>query len=280
MNLKLVLLGIVAFSGIALSAQTIVFQEGFEIGNTGDWKVLDVDGDANNWGIYGSNDFTVSMGFDGRFVGSASTKDSEALTPDNILISPLISLAGKNDVKLSFKVGALSTGDFAENYSVYVVVDSEYNSVTDFLTFLNSKTPVDSNRLSAHGPFTKQISIDEFKDEEVRILFRHHDCTNMYVIGIDDVVVTAGTAKVNEALASKFSFYPNPVTELLHFNQAGNILVSKITVSDINGRTVLYTDLKQGMTDGELDVSKLQAGVYLLTISTNEGVYTKKIIKK
>jgi len=97
---------------------------------------------------------------------------------------------------------------------------------------------------------------------------------------VDDFkVVGSENASVNKALASQFMLFPNPTMDKVNLTNSGSILVSKVDVRDLNGRTVQSLNFNSEPSL-EIDVSSLQAGVYLLHITTNEGFLTKKIIKK
>lgn len=76
-----------------------------------------------------------------------------------------------------------------------------------------------------------------------------------------------------------FQFYPNPTTEMLTLNYTGDIYPnSEIVVSDLAGRIVM----RQSLTEAQqtLDVSRLQAGIYVLTLMEGENrVETERFVK-
>lgn len=78
---------------------------------------------------------------------------------------------------------------------------------------------------------------------------------------------------------SYFQLYPNPVAESLTVNYTGDILSSsEIIVTDVAGRIVL----QQSLTEPQqvLDVSRLQAGTYILSLMEGEKrVETKRFVK-
>ena len=78
---------------------------------------------------------------------------------------------------------------------------------------------------------------------------------------------------VNEnSLESRIKVYPNPVSSTLHIDGISN--GSSIAVYDITGRKVM-----QESFSNELSVSQLRNGLYLLNITTTEGlVISKKIM--
>lgn len=74
-----------------------------------------------------------------------------------------------------------------------------------------------------------------------------------------------------------FMIYPNPVTNWLTIN-LGNQTDANITIHDVNGKLVLEQNIEANIQ--ATDVSQLQSGMYLITISSNEKTITKRFIKQ
>jgi len=79
---------------------------------------------------------------------------------------------------------------------------------------------------------------------------------------------------VDEIQLSKITLTPNPVTATL--NIESNFRVNKIQVYGLLGRLVL----QENNPTNQIDVSNLANGLLFVHIKTNEGVFTKKIIKE
>lgn len=76
-------------------------------------------------------------------------------------------------------------------------------------------------------------------------------------------------AALSNPAISYMQMYPNPATELLHVNYTGDISSgSEIYVADLTGRIVLRQSLTQEQQT--LDVSGLQAGLYLFSLMEGE----------
>ncbi len=71
------------------------------------------------------------------------------------------------------------------------------------------------------------------------------------------------------------SMYPNPVSNLLTIENTQLLETTQIQIHDMAGRLVL----NQGETH-QLDVSDLHDGIYVVSIATNEGVWSKTLIKE
>ena len=71
-----------------------------------------------------------------------------------------------------------------------------------------------------------------------------------------------------------FSFYPNPVKEVLHIN-----LNTGLELKQVN----LYNSLGQYLYSAKtikVDTNTLKSGIYFIEIITNQGKSAKKIIKE
>ncbi|RWX00359.1 T9SS type A sorting domain-containing protein [Flavobacterium cerinum] len=96
---------------------------------------------------------------------------------------------------------------------------------------------------------------------------------------IDNIKVkVAGTAGVNENTLTSLSVYPNPANDVVNVTNAENILVNGITVTDLNGRTVKSSKF-DGVANAQINISDLASGVYMMTVSSDKGSMTKKIVK-
>ena len=71
--------------------------------------------------------------------------------------------------------------------------------------------------------------------------------------------------------------YPNPATDILNIENFETLNIKNMKVMTNLGATAIDLDAKQG----QFDISKLQSGMYILMIETNDGKrYTETFIKK
>jgi len=76
-------------------------------------------------------------------------------------------------------------------------------------------------------------------------------------------------------LDKKIEIYPNPTSGFVTLKTDFNSEITKITISDSSGRIhSVFTNYIE-----QIDFSKFNAGIYLLTIETNNGNATRKIVK-
>ena len=84
---------------------------------------------------------------------------------------------------------------------------------------------------------------------------------------------------VNEAIKNKLqvNVYPNPANDNLFVELDSKTKAAQITISDLSGKSIINTKL---LNQNNVDISGLQLGMYMLTISTENGSETIKFIKQ
>lgn len=92
---------------------------------------------------------------------------------------------------------------------------------------------------------------------------------------IDDVVCAVGLLGVDEFAASKFSVYPNPVTDILNIKSASS--VDNVKVFDLLGKVVLQAN--PGKISPSIDMSGLSSGAYLVQVTIGKSTKTVKVLK-
>ena len=182
---------------------TVLFSEVFEDINTlAELMLLDLDGDGNKWGYDNGSSLAAHSGV-GKLFSASYDNDSGPLTPDNWVFTPGISLASSNNY-LSFWVVPQDGSYAQEHYGVYVTTTSPDNLQNIYdcqlilegtLTKANQTASVTPSAVGTwENPVVKIPS--EFDGQTVYIAFRHFDCTDWFVINLDEVVVVKGDPSV------------------------------------------------------------------------------------
>ena len=154
----------------------VLLQEDFNDGIPSDWENIDADGDGFFWGtsddIAGGNN-----GINGTECVMSQSYDNTrgALTPDNYLISPQITIPNTG-YKLSWYTLATDYDWYQEHYTVYV---REGNNDTEI--FSETMTTADFNY--------NEVDLSAFFGKNVKIVFRHHDVTDQFNMGLDNIAV-------------------------------------------------------------------------------------------
>lgn len=253
-------------TSLAASAQTVIFSEDFETeAGRNSWINTDRDGDGEKWEF----DNSSVDAFTGYYATSWSWF-FETFTPDNTLTSPLITLPNNSGKKLNLKfdVGAYDDELFQEHYAVYVIPATS--------TFTGTETPVFEETLDAgYMAEAKHVTVDisSYKGQNVKVVFRHYNCTDLLVLMIDNIqVLEAETLAVSDFNKTNLQVYPNPSSDFIKIKGVDN--VQKIRLFDLSGKMVLETQ------SSEADIRKLPAGQYILNVHSGSEIISKKIIKK
>lgn len=81
---------------------------------------------------------------------------------------------------------------------------------------------------------------------------------------------------IEEENGNKFSFYPNPVENILlvELNNSANAMIN---LYDLSGRNVLA--YRTSTEIFSMDLSNLVSGIYIIEVQTEKGISRKKIVK-
>ena len=119
------------------------------------------------------------------------------------------------------------------------------------------------------GQFTNSATFDPGTTNVLVKVVDGHWCEKVMPINLS-------TASINETTTSTISIYPNPVENVLNIN-SGDSKIAVIQLFDATGKLISTFN---GMTN-TLDVSALATGIYILTITDENGrVSRSKVVKK
>ena len=96
------------------------------------------------------------------------------------------------------------------------------------------------------------------------------DATNHRIRKITNSLSTADYHQ-NQVL-----IYPNPVSSIINID-LGDSIASKVILFDMNGRVMQTENI---VNSSGIEISNLANGMYLMQITTDKGVVSKKIVKK
>jgi hypothetical protein len=104
------------------------------------------------------------------------------------------------------------------------------------------------------------------------------NATGVHALAIDNFTVSEVLA-TDSFVNNKFSVSPNPTTGLINVTNNDGITVNEITVTDLNGRVVKTTKF-DNVANISINIADLSAGMYLMSIKSDAGIATKKIVKE
>ena len=193
------------------------------------WTSLDADGDGNGWvssanpGIYHNSGVSLSgTGHNDSeayvISGSYANQTYQALTPDNYLVSPF-KMAAQNGAAINFWACAQDASYAAEHFGVAVSTGSN-TSAADFTTVqewtMTAKNGRGADEYSAvrgtrQGSWYQYtVDLSAYAGQEIWVAIRHFNCTDMFILNVDDITLGDGTeamAPRNDRTFQSFNVY-------------------------------------------------------------------------
>jgi hypothetical protein len=219
---------------------------------------------------------------DGWFINAGLAQDGDfttaSITPaaaaaDARMYSRGVNLIAGSDVTVTYYVqNYVATSTNTASYELTVGTAMDVASQT---TVVGSETGL-SNATYVQKTFT-------FTAPSTGVFYFafHHtspaNAAGTHALLIDNFVVTQ-TLGTNEYLSGKFNVYPNPAANVINIANTVDATINTIEMSDLNGRVV--KSVKMNAAEGQVSVSDLATGVYMMKISTDQGVAIKKIVKE
>ena len=182
------------------------------------WSIIDNDGDGYGW-EYANTEGQVTHSGTGvvssaSYVNNPSGTGGTALTPDNWLISPQVTLDGN----LVFYAVGQDPSFASEVFAVYVAV-GEPAGIEDFVKI--------SADITVNGTMKEYIfDLTQFEGQVGCIAFRHYNVTDQFRLNIDDVTITT-----EEVIPEPEPEAPEVITEIpercqtyTYYRNSGTIL--------------------------------------------------------
>ncbi|MDE6679961.1 MAG: choice-of-anchor J domain-containing protein [Muribaculaceae bacterium] len=147
-----------------------------------------MDGDCWNLGynLWGLNPEWVHDG-DDCFGSTSYSFYQGAIEPDNWLISPVVTVPD-DGAMLRWYAASHHHERYAEHYSVYVATPEEIQDPAN-LNNLQSIFSETLEQASADEWVERVIDLADYANQDIMVLFRHHDCNGQYVLKVDDIFI-------------------------------------------------------------------------------------------
>jgi len=153
--------------------------------------------------------------------------------------------------------------DGTDSLIIFYSADDE-SATNDDLTFVNSGTNVCAND-NNHT----DISIEAIAGQTYYVLVNS-------LIASTIVIDSADVLNTEEATIEGFSFYPNPVEDVINIQSVQT--VDQVELYNIAGQKVL--DQKIHTINAQLSAGDLPSGIYLMTVTSGTRSTTYKVIKR
>ncbi len=250
------------------------------------WQTIDASGsdnagDDNGWSMLTDYDF------DGDYVPDNTAVIFSGSDSDNndFLISSAKTLISGTEYTVNVMYNGLDAQDANQNdlpadesfeVLVFQMDGDQFTLVGDGpiggetgVTQTGSFNQVKSQASTGSYTFTPDA------DGEYYFAIHSSSAAGTGALGIFEINVD-GVMSAPAISAGEFAVYPNPANSVVNVASSKNV-ISNVSLVDVNGRTV-----KNASVDGnnaQINISDLASGVYMMTISSDKGSVTKKVVK-
>ncbi len=291
---KITLLAAV-FASFAMNAQTTIFEDDFEsydnfiIEDVGDWTLVDLDElptygfngiEFDNSGYVGAfmvfnstatnppldptadSDWTARSG-EKAMTSFAAVPDATTTANNDWLISPQITLGADGNL-LSFWAKAADATYSEETFNVLIsTVDTDPSNFTELESGLVPQA-IDWEEFT--------FNLDDYAGQDVYIAI-NHVASDQFGFQVDDFKVTADALGVNDVAFQGFQhFVANG-----QLNLSANTSMERVALYNILGQEVVAQKLSSN--NETVNISGLQSGVYIASVTINGVNKTFKIVK-
>ena len=198
------------------------FVFGFESDLEG-WTNIDADGDGHLW-YHSSESETYHAVLPGDAHTGAGYVGSESfcnyygpLLPDNYFVAPA-KYAVEDGAKISFWA-CTKDDEWADEVFGVAVSTAGNTSAADFTTISqwtmtgkSSKVRPERGRGEQGTWYQYTADLSEYAGQEIYVALRHFDCTDMFILMVDDVEISLGS-KSRDSKEGTWAYYDNGVNE-------------------------------------------------------------------
>ena len=271
-----------AFLGAIFSADaqtTTIFQNNFDT-TTADLVNLDFDGDGDGGFANWQGAPPASVGFPSVYSGGIMVLDGAlkaggAYNSDfgfdfnTIGTKNTVTIPAGGTAQLSFDLLAFKRSADYSTVIYLTLYDADFNQIAQYDSPISSGTYKNVKFSIPEGLGNSYIyERAQYDDPAVQSEFV-----------IDNLKITHTPAlSNNDFISSKFSISHNPANDLLTIANADNMLVNGVTITDLNGRNVKKVSF-DGVANAQVNVSDLASGLYIINVTSDKGIATKKFVK-
>ena len=154
--------------------------------------------------------------------------------------------------------------------------------------FSRTNDAVSGQGIIAELSFIVEEEVDGFKTNEkiqqiTRNLFLDNAILedeegNKFALPSTSVPITINlTSSENQVLEDKLVVLPNPVSDQLRLHFNGKNIINEVQIFDMMGR-IVHNTIDVNSQSLDINTSTWVDGMYMLQVSTNKGVVTKKVV--
>lgn len=107
--------------------------------------------------------------------------------------------------------------------------------------------------------------------------FAYNGNNELGTVNLVDLVMGEGVVGLNDVMTNvEANLYPNPANQ--YFNVSSLSIIDRVQITNVLGQVVMTKEI--GANGANINIESLEAGNYFVTIYTNQGVVTKKLLVK
>jgi len=165
-------------------------------------------------------------------------------------------------------------------YKIYETTRTNQPSIIGTATFQQYWSVRTTRRASGSVTFANHVAAWKAKGMELGTTWDYQimETEGYHSNGSSNITVSEGTlsSETSMSMDKEFDVYPNPVTDMLTFTLSGS--QSEVRLLSVNGAQLMV--FKTDNPEIKIDMSKYDAGIYLLKIVSEGQTITKRIIKQ
>lgn len=209
-NLYVSPLGLAMWEGDEVITLGDEFKYDFEDGTTAGWTLIDADGDGFGW-TNTNETLAEPIGYNSSnsIISASFVNNYGPLYPDNYIVTAEKYLIGGAS-QLTFMVSPLDPNWPNEHYGVAVSTTgntspADFEMVWEETLLRGSNNERDANAVRGQKRtstwYMKTVDLSAYAGQEVYIALRHFNCSDIYMICVDDVALT-NAAKASRVIES------------------------------------------------------------------------------
>jgi hypothetical protein len=204
---------------------------------------------------------------------SSTSQLDEGFAADRWLISPPISISSSiAAASLNFKANSIDGFPIADGFTLKIsTTTSAKSSFTTLLTVAHTPTT------SIGSTSFTEVNLAAYAGQTIYLAWVE-DTLGGNILNIDDINVSQTLLSTPNFESSYISVYPNPASNMVTVSNSANSMINSIEMTDMNGRVVKTQNINA--VNGQVSISDLSTGIYMMKIKTDLGTAVKKVIKE
>lgn len=203
--------------------------------------------------------------------GAGGNSFGQKTTYINVTTSSIPTSIIPSDKRMTIRMGKLKQPKFKGIFPDIgkVSIERDTNSVFNFKHGYAEHLGKGIIRGITPGTDTLTITFNGVESEPMKIIVKDSLVTNTYEIQTKN-------------LLSSFEIFPNPTSDfVIAKNYLNKPVDAEFYVSDITGKIIQRKNVRliEGENMTEIDLNRLQKGMYLISLKTTNGLTTQKVIK-